>query len=683
MIAAPAALRLATASLDVTVGDHAGNLARCRRAVDEARRRGAALLALPEMALSGYSLGDRVFHADTVARAWASLEALAADVHDLVVTVGLPVRHGGALLDVVAVLASGRVHALVPKENLATGEVEYETRWFQAWRRGRVEPFQPPTGEPVPLGHLVFEAGGIGRFAVEVCEDGWKGNRPGSLAALAGATVVINASASWFVVGKQARRRRLVEAVSAEDRVAYVYSSLHGCDATRVVFDGATFIAADGAVLAEGPRFVQHDDVVVVDAVVDVAALLHGRVTEGSWRQQEAALAAGDFGPPPTLVQLPPVGAPRVVAPAPAPWWAPPPPRSVDPSLDWLVGRGLLPPLSATTQPHAELELALATGLGSYLRKSGLSGAALALSGGRDSAMCAVLTARALRYAFPDEPEAAHRARVRASLVTAWLGTENSSAATQQAAAAVAADVGAEHVAIEVDDIVAVHAEAGARLAGRPLTWAEDDLTLQNLQARARGVAIWTLANQRGRLLLTTSNLSEGAVGYCTMDGDTAGGLAPIAGVPKSLVSAWLAWARQAHELPSLDLVLAQPATAELRPLEAGQTDEADLMPYDVLDRILWHAVGLGEAPMVLARRLWPELAGRYGGQRAAFAAHVRRFFTLLVRAQWKRDRLAVSFRVHALDLDPQGGFRFPAIQDAYVAELADLDAWASEATDG
>jgi NAD+ synthase (glutamine-hydrolysing) len=184
---------------------------------------------------------------------------------------------------------------------------------------------------------------------------------------------------------------------------------------------------------------------------------------------------------------------------------------------------------------------------------------------------------------------------------------------------------------------------------------------------------IWTVANLRRQVLLTTSNKSEAAVGYTTMDGDSAGGLAPLADVPKSLISAWLAWARERHGLTALDAVLATPPTAELRP-GAGQTDEGDLMPFAVLDRLTYHFAFLGEEPVVLFRRLWPELSERYGGDPRVFAAHVRRFVQMFCRAQWKRERFAISFRVTAFDLDPKTGFRFPPVQAAFVEELDDLD---------
>ncbi|MCB9681991.1 MAG: NAD(+) synthase [Alphaproteobacteria bacterium] len=675
----PAAVHVAVASLNQTVGDWQGNRARVVAACDEARRRGAVLLALPEMCLSGYSLGDRVSMRGTLERSWSSLVALLPHTRGLVVTVGIPIDHEGALYDVMVVVADGVPVGVVPKENLATGDVEYENRWFAPWSRGRVVTWVAPDGTALPMGSLLFEAAGIGRFAVEVCEDGWKGTRPGSLATLLGAHIVINASASWFELGKQASRRTLVAAVSREDHCAYLYSSNHGCDATRLVFDGATFIGVDGRVVAEGDRFQLDRDVVVIDAVVDVVALERTRLNEGSWRHQTDELAHGAYGAPPTLVVIDASFPPCDRPPAPAPYWQVPPASPVDPSVAWLADRGFVDgPITHDDLPYVELELALATGVRDYLRKSGIRGVTLALSGGRDSSMCAILVVRALRYAHPELDADGLRDLVGRTLTTAYLATDHSGSATRTAAAGLARELGAEHLEAAMQDAVDGHRQLAEGMVGHALSWADPshDLTLQNVQARLRGSLIWMIANLRGHLLLTTSNKSEVAVGYATMDGDTSGGLAPIADVPKSLVTAWLGWARRRHGLVALDAVLGTPATAELRPADRAQTDEGDLMPFAVLDRLVYHLAYLGEEPLVMFQRLWPELSDRYDGDPRAFAAHVRRFVTLFCRAQWKRERFAISFRVTAFDLDPRSGLRFPPVQAPFTEELDALDAY-------
>jgi NAD+ synthase (glutamine-hydrolysing) len=171
-------------------------------------------------------------------------------------------------------------------------------------------------------------------------------------------------------------------------------------------------------------------------------------------------------------------------------------------------------------------------------------------------------------------------------------------------------------------------------------------------------------------------------VGYTTMDGDTSGGIAPLSDVPKSLVQDWLIWAADFYGLEALQLVAATPATAELRPADRGQTDEGDLMPFAVLDRLMFHFVQRGQEPLEMFQSLWPELALRYDHNAQAFAADIRTFVLRFCRAQWKRERFAIGFRVAAFDLDPKTGFRFPPVQDPFTEELAALDTYVASLED-
>ena len=185
-------------------------------------------MLLPEMCISGYSLGDRLLMQGTVERSWSALNRVLPATAGLVAIIGLPIHHNDVLYNAVAVAANGHLVGIVPKENLATGDVQYENRWFSGWPRGRVETFEAPDGQRLPMGNLLFEAAGIGRFAIEICEDGWKGIRPGSFYSLAGAHIIANPSASWFTLGKLKVRRTMVEQISREDHCAYLYTSLLG-----------------------------------------------------------------------------------------------------------------------------------------------------------------------------------------------------------------------------------------------------------------------------------------------------------------------------------------------------------------------------------------------------------------------------------------------------------------------
>ena len=213
---------------------------------------------------------------------------------------------------------------------------------------------------------------------------------------------------------------------------------------------------------------------------------------------------------------------------------------------------------------------------------------------------------------------------------------------------------------------------------GRPLSWATDDISLQNIQARVRSPGIWMLANLRNALLLSTSNRSEAAVGYATMDGDTSGGLAPIAGIDKAWLREWLRWletdgpliGEEGFAIPALAAVNRQAPTAELRPAERAQTDEADLMPYPLLDAIERAAIRDKQSPLEVfhvMRVQFPDIEPKQ------LAAWVERFFRLWSRNQWKRERYAPSFHLDDENLDPKTWCRWPILSGGFEQELAEL----------
>jgi NAD+ synthase (glutamine-hydrolysing) len=260
-------------------------------------------------------------------------------------------------------------------------------------------------------------------------------------------------------------------------------------------------------------------------------------------------------------------------------------------------------------------------------------------------------------------------------LTTAYQSTENSGSVTRDAARAVAEAVGARHLELDVTSIHRGYLDRVERAVGRPLDWATDDIALQNIQARVRSPGIWMLANLSGSLLLSTSNRSEAAVGYATMDGDTSGGLSPIAGIDKNFLRHWLRWMEATGPdgfgpIPALAVVNRQAPTAELRPPGASQTDEDDLMPYDLLDAVERAAIRDKRAPVEvwqLMRPMFPHYApGR-------LAVWVERFFRLWSRNQWKRERYAPSFHLDDENLDPKTWCRWPILSGGFEVELEEL----------
>jgi NAD+ synthase (glutamine-hydrolysing) len=260
-------------------------------------------------------------------------------------------------------------------------------------------------------------------------------------------------------------------------------------------------------------------------------------------------------------------------------------------------------------------------------------------------------------------------------LTTAYQASTNSGKVTRNAAKAVAKAVGSRHFEFDISKLITGYTKMVEGGLGRALTWAQDDIALQNIQARVRSPGIWMLANITGSLLLATSNRSEAAVGYATMDGDTSGGLSPIAGIDKAWLREWLVWMEKQGPLglspfPALSAVNVQAPTAELRPQESHQTDETDLMPYPLLDAIERAAIRDKQSPL----EAWHHLRlhfPQYGGRQ--ICAWVERFFTLWCRNQWKRERYAPSFHLDDENLDPKTWCRFPILSGGFREELEEL----------
>jgi NAD+ synthase (glutamine-hydrolysing) len=323
------------------------------------------------------------------------------------------------------------------------------------------------------------------------------------------------------------------------------------------------------------------------------------------------------------------------------------------------------------------------------MRKSHSKGFVISLSGGADSAAVALLVRLMARLAYEELGEEelkkrlsyldlsdwSEQAMVKSLLMTVYQASENSSSTTRDAAVALAQDLGATHCELSIEEFVAGYRGAIEKLLGRSLSWETDDIALQNIQARARAPSVWMLANVRGSLLLSTSNRSEAAVGYATMDGDTSGGLSPIGGVDKAFLRKWLVYMEkfglpQLPPVSGLSLINQQKPTAELRPPGSHQTDEADLMPYDVLDVIERSAVIERLTPAQVLQRVredFPE-----SGQAAL--GWVKRFYQLFSQNQWKRERYAPSFHVDDGNLDPKTWCRFPILSGGFRREMRLLE---------
>lgn len=653
-------VKVAAATLNQTPLDWDGNKRNIVDAARAARAGGVGILCLPELCITGYGCEDSFLSPSTQRIALEVLRELLPESEGLVMSVGLPLAHNKAVFNVCGLLADGELLGLVAKRALAGDGIHYEPRWFKPWPVGK-RTRKRVLDREVALGDVYFDVGGI-KIGFEICEDAWNAERPGSMLALNAVDVILNPSASHFAFGKHEIRRRLVLEGARAFGVSYVYANLVGNEAGRAIYDGDALIASAGTLIARGRRF-SHENHGLLTANVDVDLTR----TRHSWltsfvphvETQADECVVADFSYP--------AASPENAESEPEPWE------------------------QSAHLREEEFTRAISLALFDYLRKSRMQGFVVSLSGGADSSAVASLVALMLRLGIRELGQARFLERLphiaglatggaedtltARVLTTVYQATRNSSAVTRASARALAEALGARHLELDVDELAEGYVNRVERALGRELTWEEDDVSLQNIQARTRAPSAWLLANVLRALLLSTSNRSEAAVGYATMDGDTAGSLSPIAGIDKVFIRRWLRWLEKegphgVGPIAALGVVNAQEPTAELRPSVAVQTDEADLMPYPVLDAIERAAIRDKRAPREIYELLRPAFP-EYSGERLLF--WLERFFRLFAQNQWKRERYAPSFHVDDANLDPKTWYRFPILSGAFERELEEL----------
>jgi NAD+ synthase (glutamine-hydrolysing) len=595
--------------------DWAGNRANILAALAEAQKAKVGLLCFPELSITGYGCED-VFLSEWLSqRAWQEVRSIAPHCQGLTACVGMPVRISGSTYNGVCVISDTRILGITLKQNLARDGVHYEPRWFEAWERGKTIELDL-AGTKVHAGDLVYPIGDL-TFGFEICEDAWRKSRPAQSLCERGVDLILNPSASHFALGKSASRESLVVESSVSFKCAYLYVNLLGNEAGRMIYDGDVLLANRGRLLMRAPRL-SYKRFTLLHFDLDIR------------NDQEVKL---------------------------------------------------LPEVSSREEEFAQAE---GLALYDYLRKSKARGFVLSLSGGADSGCCAVLVAEMVRRSAsqlgwssvcadlgldPDKVQDNEKEAMGLLLHCVYQATKNSSEETLAAAQTLSRSLGAHFTHWSVQEEVDSYTAKIEGSIGRKLTWDIDDITLQNIQARARSPVVWMLANVKKAVLLTTSNRSEGDVGYATMDGDTSGSLAPIAGIDKLFILRFLRYAQASLGYSGLSKINRLEPTAELRPAHRAQTDEGDLMPYATLADIEREALLHRKSPV----QVYEALHSAHPDP-ILLKQHIRRFFRLWSANQWKRERLAPSFHVDDLNVDPRSWCRFPILSSGFDDELKVLD---------
>ena len=386
----------------------------------------------------------------------------------LTTCLGLPVRFNSQVYNCIAIVKNKKILGIYAKHNLANDGIHYEKRWFSSWPYHKVENLNI-ANQTTQIGAISLEIDNL-KIGFEICEDAWQKDRPANNFVTQGIDLILNPSASHFAFEKEKYRQQLVIDSSKKFSCTYLYTNLLGNEAGRMIYDGDILIAQKGRLIGHNTRFsFKPFNILYCDVNFDL--------------QTSSLNVMKDF-------------------------------------------EGKL----------EEMSQVLPLALFDYLIKSKSKGFVLSLSGGADSGTIAMMVRRMVDLAIKelgianlkkklDLPTNILNAKdiMTSIMITAYQGTQNSSIETASAARKLAEFIGSTHYEWDIDIQVKGYCDTIENVIGRKLTWDQDDITLQNIQARSRSPIIWMLANINHSLLLTTSNRSEGDVGYTTMDGDTSG----------------------------------------------------------------------------------------------------------------------------------------------------------------
>lgn len=670
-------VRVAACTIPVAVADPAANGA---AVIDEVRRchaEGVGLALFPELCLSGYSIDD-LFLADTLqAAVRAAIDTVVAASTDLtpVIVIGAPLEHGNRLLNTALVIHRGRVLGVATKSYLPTYREFYERRWF-----GPGDDVRGTTrigGADVPIGpDLLFVADDLPGFVlhVEICEDMWVPVPPAALAALAGATVLTNLSASPVTVGRSESRRLLVQAASSRCTAAYLYAAAApGESSTDLSWDGQAMIYENGDLLAETERFPDGPRRAIAD--VDLGRIRAERIRQGTFDDNRRALGVTSGGTAgervfrrQTFTLAPPSG---------------------DIGLQRHVDRFPFVPDDASrlALDCYEAYNIQVSGLIKRLQAIGQPKLVIGVSGGLDSTHALIVAANAMDRV----------GRPRSDILAFTLPGFATSDTTRSNAIKLMEAIGATWETIDITPA----ARQMLTDLGHPFGHGESgpdvyDVTFENVQAGLRTDYLFRIANQRGGIVVGTGDLSELALGWCTYGvGDHMSHYNVNAGVPKTLMQHLIRWVIatnqfDAHTDAVLQEILDQEISPELVPATDGagpQSTEAIVGPYALQDFTLFHTVREGALPSKIAFLAWHAWRDTNAGawpaafpeaKRVAYdLAEIRHWLEVFIRRffanQFKRSALPNGPKVSGGGtMSPRGDWRMPsdATPNAWLADL-------------
>jgi len=642
-------VRAALATPSVRPGDPVANGASTLTLLREAARRKAAVAVFPELGLAGYS-SDDLFHQQALLRgAEAALAKLLAESRALPVLafVGLPVQVEGLLYNCAAAICQGRLLGVVPKTYLPNYREFYELRQFTPAPGGGAREIAL-AGQRAPFGSLLFrcaEQPALRVFA-EICEDLWVPSPPSSFAALAGATVIANLSASNVVVGKDGYRHQLAGNQSARCIAAYLYSAAGmGESTTDLAWDGHAIAYENGTLLAESRRYAAEPQLVCAD--IDLERLEADRMRQNSFGESARRHAAELARFTPVDFSLPAIEGAL--------------------ELDRPIPKFPYVPADAATRDARceEVYRIQVAGLATRMRATGSKKLVIGVSGGLDSTQALIVCAKAM-----DELGLPRRNILAYTMPGFATSTRTRSSAWQLMRA-----VGA--TAEEID--IRPSCEQMFRDIGHPYAKGKKvyDIAFENVQAGERTSHLFRLANHHGAFVVGTGDLSELALGWATYGvGDHMSHYNVNVSVPKTLIQYLIGWAAKSGQfeapvVKALERVLATEISPELVP--GSQRTEDFVGPYELQDFHLYYTLRFGYAPSKVAYLAWNAWKDKYtlADIRKWLEVFLRRFFQT---SQFKRSALPNGPKVGSGgSLSPRGDWRAPSDGSA-AAWLEDLE---------
>lgn len=620
---------------ELSVAAPAKNAESICRLIDEAYEKNAAVLTLPELSVTGYTCSDLFFSDSLIKSAERAVESIIEHTKDkkMLVFVGVPVSAHGKLYNCAAVISNGELLGLVPKTNIPNYSEFYELRHFTpAPETDSVVRF---CGRDVNFGvHQIFSCAEMPslRVSAEICEDMWVADTPSTHHAMAGATVIVNLSASNETVCKDAYRKMLVTSASGKLICAYVYADAGvGESTTDIVFSGHSMIAQNGAVTAETLPFAgEYGKNRIITSVCDLMHLEHDRRRMNTVKPEYAEkYTVTEFSLDIKDTDITGIINPRPFIPG---------------------GRE---DKKAVCSRITDIQ---AAGLAKRIRASHAKGCVVALSGGLDSTLALLVTAKAF-----DMLEMSHKA-----ITTVTMPCFGTTSRTRSNAEIMALELDTSFRCIDIKEAVDIHF--------RDIGHDPSDLSVvyENSQARERTQIIMDIANADGSLVIGTGDLSELALGWATYNGDHMSNYGVNAGVPKTLVRHIVSYfADEAEEGGKESLarvlrdVLATPVSPELLPAKDGeiaQKTEDIVGPYDLHDFYLYHFMRWGETPDKIMREAEAAFADEFDSEtiKKWLNIFLRRFYT----QQFKRSALPDGPKVGSAALSPRGDWRMPSDAD-------------------